>query len=193
MHVLSTPPAFVLSQDQTLREGLFDSPGKPGSSTQKVAATWLRDGFNHWFIRADCFSAEAEERNYLLDVPKESQRRSSEEDRRRESCCMALTFGTLLSSQGADAHRRDPLGPFGGNPRNITPGDFPPSNRIRGFSRHSSGSRSTPVRGVDDTACDSARDRLTGSPRYPGELADRSCDALRSARCGSVRQTRSEQ
>ena len=34
---------------------------------------------------------------------------------------MALTFGTLLSSQGADAHRQSPFGQIGGNPRNATP------------------------------------------------------------------------
>jgi hypothetical protein len=34
---------------------------------------------------------------------------------------MALTFGTLLSSQGADAHRRNRFRLFGGNPRNATP------------------------------------------------------------------------
>src|SRR5438093_13298707 len=33
---------------------------------------------------------------------------------------MALTFGTLLSSQGADAHRRGPFGPVGGNPSYVT-------------------------------------------------------------------------
>src|SRR5439155_22750673 len=33
---------------------------------------------------------------------------------------MALTFGTLLSSQGADAHRQDPFGPIGGNPSYVT-------------------------------------------------------------------------
>jgi len=33
---------------------------------------------------------------------------------------MALTFGTLLSSQGAVAHRHGPFGPIGGNPRNST-------------------------------------------------------------------------
>ena len=33
---------------------------------------------------------------------------------------MALTFGTLLSSQGADAHRQDPFGPIGGNPSYAT-------------------------------------------------------------------------
>ena len=33
---------------------------------------------------------------------------------------MALTFGTLLSSQGADAHRRGSFEPFGGNPSYIT-------------------------------------------------------------------------
>jgi hypothetical protein len=41
LHVLSTPPAFVLSQDQTLREGMYDSRDRNPSSTmstQKVAA-----------------------------------------------------------------------------------------------------------------------------------------------------------
>src|SRR4051794_3414501 len=33
---------------------------------------------------------------------------------------MALTFGTLLSSQGADAHRHNPFGRIGGNPRYFT-------------------------------------------------------------------------
>src|SRR5664279_2002352 len=33
---------------------------------------------------------------------------------------MALTFGTLLSSQGADAHRHDPFGAIGGNPSHVT-------------------------------------------------------------------------
>jgi hypothetical protein len=34
---------------------------------------------------------------------------------------MALTFGTLLSSQGADAHLRNRFRLIGGNPRNATP------------------------------------------------------------------------
>jgi hypothetical protein len=38
---------------------------------------------------------------------------------------MALTFGTLLSSQGAVAHRHGPFGPIGGNPRNSTRFDRP--------------------------------------------------------------------
>src|SRR5664279_3567743 len=33
---------------------------------------------------------------------------------------MALTFGTLLSSQGADAHPHDPFGAIGGNPSHFT-------------------------------------------------------------------------
>jgi len=34
---------------------------------------------------------------------------------------LALTFGTLLSSQGTDAHRFEPLGPSWGNLRNVSP------------------------------------------------------------------------
>ncbi len=36
---------------------------------------------------------------------------------------MALTFGTLLSSQGADAHHRGPLGPIRGNLSYVTRSD----------------------------------------------------------------------
>ncbi len=36
LHVLSTPPAFVLSQDQTLREGIWTADANVGLSTQKV-------------------------------------------------------------------------------------------------------------------------------------------------------------
>jgi hypothetical protein len=54
----------------------------------------------------------------LLDVPKESLHAPA--NRHMDESYMALTFGTLLSSQGADAHRHDPFGPIGGNPRNVT-------------------------------------------------------------------------
>ena len=51
---------------------------------------------------------------------------TSNEDHEARSGCtgsinqLALTFGTLLSSQGADAHPSWPLGRSGGNPRNVT-------------------------------------------------------------------------
>ena len=35
LHVLSAPPAFVLSQDQTLREGTW-SPAEAGASLERV-------------------------------------------------------------------------------------------------------------------------------------------------------------
>src|SRR3712207_3943927 len=71
LHVLSTPPAFVLSQDQTLRR---------------------------------CLN-QAENRELdALDIhqPKETHKKGA--------TYLALTFGTLLSSQRADAQRLDPLG-----------------------------------------------------------------------------------
>src|SRR5579875_527313 len=65
-----------------------------------------------------------------------------------ETRVMALTFGTLLSSQGADAHRRGPFRPFGGNPRYITRSDShgqtcPGSARSRlvGARRHQRAAR----------------------------------------------------
>src|SRR3712207_4125730 len=71
LHVLSTPPAFVLSQDQTLRR---------------------------------CLN-QAENRELALSIsinPKKPTKRG---------CYLALTFGTLLSSQRADALVLQPFRP----------------------------------------------------------------------------------
>jgi hypothetical protein len=67
------------------------------------------DGFNHWSIRAGNFFCSMYQRN-----------RSRPEKPDADESYMALTFGTLLSSQGADAHRRDPFGPIRGNLRYAT-------------------------------------------------------------------------
>ncbi len=59
----------------------------------------------------------------LLDcVPKESRllNRTTNGPRRPGLNKLALTFGTLLSSQGTDAHPPGPLGRSGGNPINVT-------------------------------------------------------------------------
>jgi hypothetical protein len=56
----------------------------------------------------------------LLDVPKESLSRSDRGRTVDESYKMALTFGTLLSSQGADAHHHDSFEAIRGNPRYFT-------------------------------------------------------------------------
>src|SRR3954469_17987828 len=78
LHVLSTPPAFVLSQDQTLRR---------------------------------C-STQAENRDLTIAEsinPKKPTRKTPKGPPGREYY-LALTFGTLLSSQGADAHQIHPSG-----------------------------------------------------------------------------------
>ena len=67
LHVLSTPPAFVLSQDQTLREGLYDSLASPGVSSQKVA---VDDGAITGSYELG--TAPSKRNGLLLDVPKES-------------------------------------------------------------------------------------------------------------------------
>jgi len=54
---------------------------------------------------------------HLLDVPKESFTPGKPD---ADESYMALTFGTLLSSQGADAHRHNPFGRIGGNPSYFT-------------------------------------------------------------------------
>src|SRR6059058_4360561 len=50
LHVLSTPPAFVLSQDQTLREGILIIGRTRVIDTESRC---LGDSFNHWSKRAD--------------------------------------------------------------------------------------------------------------------------------------------
>jgi hypothetical protein len=112
LHVLSTPPAFVLSQDQTLREGIYDFPGRAGFVDTESHR--LGDGFNHWSYELGLSFARCTKGISF------TFRRVGNVD---ESFFMALTFGTLLSSQGADAHRRSPFGPVGGNPIYITRSD----------------------------------------------------------------------
>jgi hypothetical protein len=122
LHVLSTPPAFVLSQDQTLREGIFDISRLcrtgPDCRHRKSPSC---DGFNHWFIRAGsstlcvsrgCLFCSMYQRN-LFHAPTEAGPWTRVNK-------MALTFGTLLSSQGADAHHHDSFEAFRGNPRYFT-------------------------------------------------------------------------
>jgi hypothetical protein len=58
LHVLSTPPAFVLSQDQTLRECLYDYAQQAGFVDTESHR--LGDGFNHWSIRVWSFTSEVE-------------------------------------------------------------------------------------------------------------------------------------
>ena len=72
----------------------------------------LGDSFNHWFIRA----GPSEQKSLLARCTKGISSRLDACRTADEVYFMALTFGTLLSSQGADAHRHDPFGPIGGNP-----------------------------------------------------------------------------
>jgi hypothetical protein len=78
LHVLSTPPAFVLSQDQTLRR---------------------------------CIQSPAENRELALSISINQRNPSHDYTSRGTGYYLALTFGTLLSSQRADAQKPDPHGP----------------------------------------------------------------------------------
>jgi hypothetical protein len=92
-------------------------------STQKVAvmATASITGQNELTINCPCSICT---KGISKTIPK---------DHRRELLLfMALTFGTLLSSQGADAHRHDPFGAIRGNPRHATPVGRSRSNALSG-------------------------------------------------------------
>ena len=106
LHVLSTPPAFVLSQDQTLHQCTSpegpESRHSPDGSDKKISATEVNQQipscpFHPPRIRPD---------------PPTTPNGTTKEIRAGH---MALTFGTLLSSQGTDAHRPRPSGRSRGN------------------------------------------------------------------------------
>ena len=65
--------------------------------------------------------------SYICSMYQRNRSRPAKPD--ADESYMALTFGTLLSSQGADAHRHGPFGQIGGNPRYFTwsvpPGQTP--------------------------------------------------------------------
>ena len=78
LHVLSTPPAFVLSQDQTLRR---------------------------------CIRYRPRTENWTLSISINQRNPCHDYTSRDTGYYLALTFGTLLSSQRADAQKPDPSGP----------------------------------------------------------------------------------
>jgi hypothetical protein len=99
LHVLSTPPAFVLSQDQTLRECFSRKSGTTGRNNPRGAQ------------RPRCVIA--------FRLRKDFSQRNHIPDKRRDgvSTYLALTFGTLLSSQRTEAAI--------GSPSPATPPGFP--------------------------------------------------------------------
>src|SRR4051794_9355782 len=82
LHVLSTPPAFVLSQDQTLREKTLSLPSA-GTDSPDPATIW---------------SQMVGSRNSLLAHVGRGRRHERQIDD------LASLFDTLLSSQGSSAH-----------------------------------------------------------------------------------------
>jgi hypothetical protein len=118
LHVLSTPPAFVLSQDQTLREGLFDTDheGRIVDTESHRPATVSITGSSELGVS---FARCTKGISFTLRITGPWTR----------VIYMALTFGTLLSSQGADAHRHNRFRLIGGNPRYITRSASPGQTR----------------------------------------------------------------
>ena len=99
LHVLSTPPAFVLSQDQTLRECFVWLPGRPRRTGVPTESS---------LVSTSCVLVV-----YQRNPPRDRGRSTTALSPRGRGL-LALTFGTLLSSQGADAHRYWASRPFSG-------------------------------------------------------------------------------
>jgi hypothetical protein len=88
LHVLSTPPAFVLSQDQTLRECFTASRerNRMGGITPPV----------HSVLADNAHQPQRTSRTFKGTLPQPKQTGNG------VSTYLALTFGTLLSSQETD-------------------------------------------------------------------------------------------
>ena len=93
--MLSTPPAFVLSQDQTLRECLRDNPANTSRERNQEEKQPLSV---HSVLAVMCFKGTSPQTNRPGNGV---------------STYLALTFGTLLSSQGTDASFETLTGPSG--------------------------------------------------------------------------------
>ena len=94
MHVLSTPPAFVLSQDQTLREcSTRETPNDKSGTTERNSP--------HGPQRPRCCI------NHQRNLDQQTTNHGPKDG---VSTYLALTFGTLLSSQGTDASFERPSG-----------------------------------------------------------------------------------
>ena len=115
--MLSTPPAFVLSQDQTLHECFTHHSLKSVGSTHHKSGTTSRNK-THGSQRPRCvfFKGTQTNRNTVRQAG--------------VSTYLALTFGTLLSSQGTDASFESLSGPSG---------RFPPVLRVPDSIRYSLG------------------------------------------------------
>ena len=92
MHVLSTPPAFVLSQDQTLHE-CFPVIGM--NTTRAERPVGIRPVVHSVLAVSIAYPPQWAGRTFkgTSNLPKQAG----------VSTYLALTFGTLLSSQGTDA------------------------------------------------------------------------------------------
>ena len=109
LHVLSTPPAFVLSQDQTLHQCF--RPQGPESRR-------LPDGDDMLISATEVNSQKTlVVRSIHQDDPTRPPSHPERDDHQARAGHMALTFGTLLSSQRTTAHRQTLSGlPRGNSP-----------------------------------------------------------------------------
>ena len=109
LHVLSTPPAFVLSQDQTLRKGLFGIRPKAANRLfEVVPKDRLISSIEQMSLTFDLY-----QRNPASLLPNRSW------GWRRRGFWHRLC-GTLLSSQGSDAHRLRISRSDSGQPYNVS-------------------------------------------------------------------------
>src|SRR4051794_37219857 len=90
LHVLSTPPAFVLSQDQTLRECSHHE------NTARKSGTPGRNNPQQCTTSSLCFIAFRLRKDFFKGTTSPNPTKGPGDG---VSTYLALTFGTLLSSQ----------------------------------------------------------------------------------------------
>ena len=114
MHVLSTPPAFVLSQNQTLRKCLHGTPPPKRQGNRHTKQPRITPGpVEFGFMR----TALPRRRKTIPSQPRLTHEttRPKQPDNPADEPSWHRLLGTLLSSQGADAHPSRPFDPSGGN------------------------------------------------------------------------------
>jgi hypothetical protein len=117
LHVLSTPPAFVLSQDQTLRECYITTTGHQQTATRDVDT----ESTTTTVMTEPGPNELAKQKTHYLNLYLQTTHTPQPtKARMRKTIHMALTFGTLLSSQRTDTHHHNPPRPIRGNLRNTT-------------------------------------------------------------------------
>ena len=114
LHVLSTPPAFVLSQDQTLRKSIAPTRPKPGQQPYEADHPKKEMAQQNWPQPCGPLTnhtiSHTKATHHQPDPPQRQTQPGSRQPKWHQ------LSSTLLSSQGTGTHHQDPHQPAGTHP-----------------------------------------------------------------------------